>query len=180
MLRLFAALPIPDSVADHIGHVQRGLEKAKWSPRENLHVTLRFIGDVDERKAEDIDAALGEIRVAPFSLELAGVDFFGGEEPRAIWLGLKANPTLLTLQKQCERACRKAGLEPDPRTYTPHATICYLPRHFPIGSVVAFQKDHNLFKAPAWTADRFHLYSSWTQGHGPSRYSIEAEYPMLS
>jgi RNA 2',3'-cyclic 3'-phosphodiesterase len=179
MLRLFAALPIPDNVADQIGRVQRGIERAKWSPRENLHVTLRFMGDMHEREAEDVDAALGEIRVAPFELELAGVDFFGGDEPHAIWLGLKANPILLNLQKQCERACRKAGLEPDPRVYTPHVTICYLPRHFPIATVINFQQDNNLFIAPTWTADRFYLYASRTQGAGPSRYSIEAEYPLL-
>jgi RNA 2',3'-cyclic 3'-phosphodiesterase len=180
MLRLFAALPIPDNVADHISRVQRGLDGAKWSPRENLHITLRFIGNVDERQAEYIDAALGELRVAPFDLELSGVGFFGGEEPHAIWLGLKANPTLLNLQKRCERACRQAGLEPGPRTYTPHVTICYLPRHYPVTNVGGFQQDHNLFTAPAWTADRFYLYASRTQGPGPSRYSIEAEYPLLT
>jgi RNA 2',3'-cyclic 3'-phosphodiesterase len=179
MLRLFAALPIPDNVADHIGRVRRGLDGAKWSPRENLHVTLRFMGSVDERHAEDIDAALGEIRVAPFDLELSGVDFFGGEEPHAIWLGLKANPELLKLQKYCEHACRKAGLDHDPRAYTPHVTICYLPRHFPVANVIAFQQDNNLFAAPGWTADRFYLYASRTHGSGPSRYSIEAEYPLV-
>jgi RNA 2',3'-cyclic 3'-phosphodiesterase len=179
MLRLFAALPVPDTVAVQIGRVQRGLAGAKWSPRENLHVTLRFMGDVNERQAEDVDAALGEIRVAPFDLELASVGFFGGDEPHAIWLGLKASPILLNLQKQCERACRKAGLLPDPRAFTPHVTICYLPRHFPVANVINFQQDQNLFAAPTWTADRFYLFASRTQGPGPSRYSIEAEYPLL-
>ena len=179
MLRLFAALPIPDNVAEQIVRVQWGLAGAKWSPRDNLHLTLRFLGDLDERQAEDVDAALGEIRVAPFDLEVSGIGFFGGDEPHAIWFGVKPNSTLLGLQKQCERACRRAGLPPDPRAYRPHVTICYLPRHFSVETVSAFQQNNNLVAAPAWQADRFYLYASRTQSRGPSRYSVEAEYPLL-
>jgi RNA 2',3'-cyclic 3'-phosphodiesterase len=179
MLSLFAALPVPDDIADHIVRVQRGLDGAKWSPRENLHVTLRFLGDVNERQAEDIDAALAQVRAAPFELDLAGVGLFGGDAPHAIWLGLKSNPSLLALQKQCERASRRAGLTADPRAYTPHVTICYLPRHQNLEAVVTFQQQHNLFKARPWIGDRFYLYSSRTHGVGPSRYRIEAEYPLV-
>jgi RNA 2',3'-cyclic 3'-phosphodiesterase len=180
MLRLFVALPIPDDIANAVVCVQRGLDDAKWSPRENLHVTLRFLGEVNERQAEDVDAALGEVLAAPFELELAQVGTFGGSEPHAIWIGLKENSSLLALQKQCERACRRAGLAPDPRTYTPHLTICYLPRHFQLASVIAFQQHHNLFMSAPWTADRFYLYASQTNGPGPSRFSIEAEYPLTT
>jgi RNA 2',3'-cyclic 3'-phosphodiesterase len=180
MLRLFVALPVPDHIADQVVPTQRGLDGAKWSPRENLHITLRFLGDVDERCAEEVDGALGDIRIAPFDLELGGVGFFGGEKPHAMWLGVNTNEALLTLQKQCERACRRAGLPPNPRAYTPHMTICYLPRHQDIDKVVAFQQRHNLFKSHSWTADRFYLYSSRTNGAGPSRYTIEAEYPLIA
>lgn len=179
MLRLFIALPVPDEIADQVVALQRGLDGAKWSPRDNLHVTLRFLGDVNERKAEEIDEALGKIRVAPFTLALAGVGTFGGDEPHAVWLGLKPNPTLLGLQKKCERACQIAGLTPDPRAYTPHLTICYLPRRQSVDAVMGFVHQHSLFAAPSWCADRFYLYASRTQGQGPSRYSIEAEYPLV-
>lgn len=178
MLRLFAALPIPDDIAQYVGHVQCGLDGAKWSPRDNLHVTLRFIGDVDTRMAQAVDEALGEIYCAPFALELSGVGMFGGDKPHAIWLGLQANPSLVALQKKCEQACRLVGLTPDPRTFTPHVTVCYLPRHQDLAPVIAFQQRHNLFKAPSWTADRFYLYASRTHGPGPSQYSIVAEYPL--
>jgi RNA 2',3'-cyclic 3'-phosphodiesterase len=178
MLRLFAALPVPDDVADAVTRIQRGLEGAKWSPRHNLHITLRFMGNVNERQAEDVDAALGEILAQPFELELAEVGTFGGDAPHAIWLGVRENPSLLALQKQCERACRRAKLAPDPRAYSPHLTICYLPRHPDLARVMAFQQHNNLFTAPSWTADRFYLYASHTSGPGPSRYSLEAEYPL--
>ena len=179
MLRLFIAVPIPDEVADKIARLQTGLDGAKWSPRENLHLTLRFVGAVDERQAEDLDTALGDIRVPPIDIDLGGVGFFGSDKPHAIWLGVKTNNYLSTLRKQCERACRLTGLAPDPRAYTPHVTICYLPRHQPLDSVLAFQQSLNLFTVPTWTADRFYLYASRTNGPGPSRYSIEAEYPLV-
>jgi RNA 2',3'-cyclic 3'-phosphodiesterase len=179
MLKLFAALPLPDHIADAVVAAQRGFDGARWSPRENLHITLRFIGDVDERKAEDIDAELGEISLAGFDIALAGVGFFGGEEPHAMYLGVASNEALLTLQKACERACRRAGLEPAPRAYTPHATVCYLPRRQALEPVIAYQQRHALFATPSWVADRFYLYSSATNGPGPSRYRIEAEYPLL-
>jgi RNA 2',3'-cyclic 3'-phosphodiesterase len=179
MLRLFAALPMPDHICDVVAQAQRGLDGAKWSPRENMHVTLRFIGDVDEPKAEDIDAELGEISLAGFEMALAGAGFFGNDEPHAMWLGLAPNPHLLTLQKACERACRRAGLEASARAYTPHATVCYLPRHQALEPVMAYQQRHALFSSPTWIADRFYLYSSRTNGPGPSRFTIEAEYPLM-
>jgi RNA 2',3'-cyclic 3'-phosphodiesterase len=178
MLRLFVALPIPDDVAQQVTHLQCGLDGAKWSQRDNLHITLRFLGDVDERKAQEVDETLAKIYSAPFDLELGGVGMFGGQQPHAIWAGLKANPSLLALQKKCEQACRLVGLPPDPRAFTPHMTLCYLPRHQDVMSVIDFQQRHNLFKTQGWTADRFYLYASRTQGPGPSRYSIEAEYPL--
>jgi RNA 2',3'-cyclic 3'-phosphodiesterase len=179
MLRLFAALPLPEAISDAVVRTQRGLDGAKWSPRENLHITLRFIGDVDERRAEDIDAELGQIRAAPFEMALQGAGFFGHEEPHAMWLGVALSDSLAALQKACERACRRAGLKASPRVYTPHVTVCYLPRHQELAPVIAYQQRHALFSSPSWIADRFYLYSSATQGPGPSRYRIEAEYPLV-
>jgi RNA 2',3'-cyclic 3'-phosphodiesterase len=179
MLRLFVALPIPDFVADAITPTQTKLEGAKWSPKENLHLTLRFIGDVDERKAEDIDSELGQIRMGGFEVSLTGAGHFGGQKPHALYLGIAHNDNLTRLNKECERACRRAGLNPDPRAYTPHVTVAYLPRHQAIEPVMAFEARNALFASPAWIADRFYLYSSATSVSGPSRYRIEAEYPLL-
>ncbi len=179
MLRLFVALPIPDNIALLMSGLQNGVDGAKWSPSENFHVTLRFLGDLEDMGTRDVDVALGDIRVAPFELSLSGVGSFGHDTPHALWVGLAANTHLLKLQKSCERACRSAGLEPDPSVYTPHATICYLPRHQEWPPIAQYQQRHALFKSPSWTADRFYLYSSRTNGPGPSRFTIEAEYPLV-
>lgn len=179
MLRLFVALPIPEEVVEQILPVQRGLKGAKWSPRENLHITLRFIGDVDAHQGQAIDALLADIHLPPFEISLQGSGYFGGRTPHAAWLGVAENPALLALQKKCERVCRQSGLAPDPRSYTPHVTVCYLPRHQLLEAVAQYQFEHSCFVSDVWLADRFYLYSSQTHGPGPSRFTIEAEYPLL-
>lgn len=179
MLRLFVALPVPDLIGEQIVRLQNGLEGAKWSPRDNFHITLRFIGDVDEPTARDIDAALAQVAASPFEINLKGAGHFGGDKPHAAWLGLAENLSLLALQKKCERACRAAGQPESPRAFTPHLTLAYLPRHQMLLPVLAFQQQLTLFASQSWTADRFYLYSSATSGPGPSRYQIEAEYPLI-
>src|SRR5690606_25038077 len=110
-LRLFAALHLPDDVAERLMALMKGVPGAKWRPRENLHLTLRFFGEVTEPTADDIDAALGEVAEAntPFELQLKGAGAFGGAEPHALWIGAAENAALMKLAADCERAARRAG-----------------------------------------------------------------------
>jgi RNA 2',3'-cyclic 3'-phosphodiesterase len=178
-MRLFVALPIPDWIADDIARIQWGIEDARWSPRENLHITLRFIGDADAHQGRELDDLLGAISVAPFEIEAGGVDHFNHDQPYALWLGVKKTAPLLALHKACERACQGVGFGAETRTYTPHITICYLPRQQAPAPIIAFEQRHNLLNLPPWRADRFYLYNSHTAAKGPSRYTIEAEYPLI-
>lgn len=178
MLRLFVALPLPDHIAHAVQTSQGGLEHASWSQRDNLHITLRFVGEVDETVASDLDLALGDIRVAPFEVSLKGAGFFGHERPHAAWMGVAESAPLIHLHKACERACRDIGLLPDTRAYTPHVTTCYLKPAASLAEVLAYQARHNLFKAGPWLADRFYLYASHQNRRGQNHYSIEAEYPL--
>jgi RNA 2',3'-cyclic 3'-phosphodiesterase len=178
-LRLFLAIPVPEPACEAIGLVQNGLNGARWSPPENLHITLRFIGDCDASVARELDDAIGAIRVAPFEVTAKGVNHFGEDQPHAMWLGVQKSAPLIALHKACERACRQIGLEAEKRTYTPHITICYLPRHQPPAPIIAYEQRHSLLSLPPWTTDRFYLYSSSMQASGPSRYRIEAEYPLI-
>ena len=179
MLRLFVALPLPDDIADAVQKTQSGLERAAWSKRDNLHITLRFVGEVDETQATDLDFALADIRSAPFELALQGSGFFGHDKPHAAWMGVAPNEALNQLQRACERACRQVGLAPDRRAYTPHVTTCYLQNGHDLEAVLAYQARHHLFKAGPWTADRFYLYASHLSKKGSSLYSVEAEYPLI-
>lgn len=177
MLRLFAALSAPDDIADRLTLLQRGVAGARWAPRENFHITLCFFGEVDERQADEIDAALGEVSAAPFTLSLKGAGFFGKADPHALYAGVHESAPLRDLAKACERAARRAGVKTDGRKFTPHLTLAYL-NHAPLADVTAFTQAHALFESRAWRVDSFGLYSSHTRKSAPSLFRLEADYPL--
>src|SRR5262249_48243085 len=110
MIRLFVALEIPESVRTRMALLQGGVPGARWANDDQMHLTLRFIGEVDENIAHDIDDALAGIRAPAFKLEFAGVGEFGGKNPRALWAGVRANDALMHLQKKVETALQRLGL----------------------------------------------------------------------
>ena len=124
MIRLFAALALPDDAADALEPFQQGLEGAAWRPREALHVTLKFAGDLREDLADDLDAELSRIGGAPLVLDLAGAGAIGeGRDLYADWARVTPTPALSRLARACEVAARLAGLAPEARAYTPHVTL---------------------------------------------------------
>jgi 2'-5' RNA ligase len=175
MIRLFAALPVPEDIGEALQRRQQGVPGARWRPPEALHVTLRFFGDVREDMADDLDAELSTITGPPFDLMLEGAGSFGeGQEINAIWAGVAENPALRQLAARCDAAAKRAGLKPEPRAYKPHVTLAYLKRPDP-ARVGAWIQGHNLLKSPPWRAASFGLYSSW-QGPDGSVYRLEREY----
>ena len=178
-LRLFAALDVPDDVAAALARLQRGVGGARWSPRENLHLTLRFFGDVAENQADDLDAALGEValRKRAFAVKLKGAGFFGGAEPHSLHIKADASDALMALAADCEKAARRAGLPPETRKFTPHVTLAYLNRP-ELDRVIAFERNYALFEAGPWRVEQFGLYSSITRNSAPSLYRLEADYAL--
>lgn len=175
MIRLFAALPVPPQIAQLVSSLQNGVPGARWSPAENLHITLRFFGELTETTAADLDEALAEIDGEGFDLALSGVGAFGpGEHMRAVWAGLASSEPLRGLAGRCERVARRCGLKAEGRTFHPHVTLAYL-RHAPDPRVAAWVQAHNLLTSPPWRADGFGLYSSW-RGSDGARYVLERRY----
>jgi 2'-5' RNA ligase len=177
MIRLFAAVPIPETIAEGLSRHQRGLPGANWRPAEALHITLRFAGDIPENRADDFAAELSRVNGDPLDLTLSGVGAFGeGEHIHAVWAGLEESPGLRRLAARCEAAARRAGLKPDKRAYAPHVTLAYLRRPDP-GRVAAWIQGHNLLKSPPFQARTFALFSSH-QTHEGTRYVLERSYPL--
>jgi len=180
-LRLFAALDIPDSVAVRVMELMRGVPGANWRPRENLHVTLRFFGDVAENVAEDLDGELAVIAEAtpPFEIALKGAGSFGGADPHALWLGVAESAPLRKLAADCERAGRRVGLKPETLKFTPHVTVAYLNSAVELSRVQTFEQGLALWGSPYFPVGGFGLYSSITRKSAPSLYRLEAEYALL-
>lgn len=177
MIRLFAALAVPGDVAEALLLRQGGLPGARWSPAENLHITLRFFGEMAEDRADDLDLELSRITGRAMEVALAGVGAFGeGDDFRAVWAGVLADPAMEQLARRCEAAARRAGLKPETRAWRPHVTLAYLRRPDP-AAVASWLQANALLRLPTFEARAFGLYSSW-RGQGGSEYRLERLYRL--
>jgi 2'-5' RNA ligase len=176
MMRLFVALALPEAVVSGLGMIQSGVPGARWQAREQMHLTVRFIGDVDGRDAAAIDDALSMISAPRLALQLKSVGEFGGKNPRALWAGVAANDALLHLQRKIETAMQRIGLDAEPRKFTPHVTLARL-RGTPPGIVMDYLVDHALYASAPFEVGEFILLSSHLSPNG-SLYRAEQTYPL--
>lgn len=176
MIRLFTALEIPDSVRQRLVLLSGGVPGARWMKEDQLHLTLRFIGEVAENVGHDIDDALSAIRAPGFTMEIAGMGEFGGKNPRALWAGVRPNEALLHLQRKIETALQRIGLPPDERKFSAHVTLARL-KAAPREKVMAFLSHHALFASGLFPVRQFVLFSSH-QGSGGSVYHAERVYSL--
>lgn len=177
MIRLFVAIALPDSVRERLAVLQSGLQGARWVKPENIHLTLRFIGEVPMDVADDIGAALSGIRAPGFTLALDGVGGFDwGGRPNALWAGVEKSPPLMHLQAKIESALVRAGLAADERKFTPHVTLARLKYAKP-RRVEAWTIDNAAFRSQPFPVDRFTLFSSFLSSSG-AIHTPEAEYGL--
>jgi len=174
--RLFTGLELPESVASQVALARGGLFGARWLEREDYHITLRFVGDVDARTARDIAETLGEIRRPAAPVRFEGLSWFGGDKPRAIVARVKADPALMDLQAEQERRLRRIGVAPETRKFTPHVTLARL-RGVGPHSVADYLASRGALAVETFVAGRFVLYSA-RDGSGGGPYVVEAAYPL--
>ncbi|MFN3461254.1 MAG: RNA 2',3'-cyclic phosphodiesterase [Oceanibaculum sp.] len=177
MIRLFVALSLPAGLRQRLALMGGGIPGAKWVETENLHLTLRFIGEVEEGLMQDIDDALLGVDSPPFELVLAGVGHWETRgKATALWAGVEKSPELLHLHERVEAALMRAGLPPEPRKFAPHVTLARL-KNPPSARVGDFLREHGIFRAPPFAVQGFALYSSILGATGPT-YREEAFYPL--
>jgi len=176
MPRLFTGLEIPPAVAESLSGLRGGLPGARWIDPENYHVTLRFIGDVDDVVAHEVASMLGRVRRQPFEIRLEDLKSFGGRKPRAVVAAVAPAPALMELQAEHERLMQRVGLEPEGRKFSPHVTLARL-RESSSRQVADYLAVRALLRSPPFTVSRFVLFSSRASiGGGP--YVVEAAYPL--
>ena len=155
-----------------------GLPGARWIDPENYHVTLRFIGDVDDNLAHEVDSVLSRIHRRGFELCVEGLASFGGRRPRALVAAVPALAALLDLQAEQERLMQRLGLEPEGRKFTPHVTLARL-RDSSSHEVADYLSTRGPVFGSSFRVSRFVLFSSRSSvGGGP--YVIEADYPLAA
>jgi 2'-5' RNA ligase len=176
MHRLFVAVRPPEPVRRLLLTAMGGVSGARWQSDEQLHITLRFIGEVDRHQASDIHAALGAIHHPPIEIAVSGLGTFERRGvPEVIWAGVTPHEALAALHKKVDQALTRVGVEPDRRAFHPHITLARLKRTSgPLGNMIAGAG--GLF-SPPFAVDRFALYESRLTPEG-AVYSAIERYPL--
>ena len=178
MPRLFVGLEIPREVGAALSLLRGGLPGARWIDPDNYHITLRFIGDIDDRLARDIASLLDGVRRRSFEVRFGGLTSFGGRKPRAIVVAVEPIQPLVELQSELERLMQRVGLEPEGRKFTPHVTLARL-RDSSSREVAEYLSTRGPLFGSAFQVSHFVLFSSRAStGGGP--YVVEADYPLAA
>lgn len=153
MRRLFVAIRPPAVIRELLLDLMEGIAGARWQDEDQLHLTLRFIGEVDRHAAEDVHAVLGSLRHPPFDLALSGLGMFDRRGvPTTLWASVAPAEPVRALHNKIDQAMARVGLEPERRAFHPHVTLARLGRG--AGAVDAF-----LAKSGGVTSSPFHVDS---------------------
>ena len=175
MPRLFVAIRPPAQIRDHLIAAQGGIEGARWQDDEQLHLTLRFIGDVDARTGDEIVLALGGVRAAPFDIALNGVGTFDRKgRIDTIWAGVTSHEPLTNLHKKIDHALVRLGLPPEGRAYRPHITLARGRLSSPVDTFLA---NNAALTSPPFTVTHFGLFES-SLGSDGARYTLVERWQL--
>ncbi|MBM3927252.1 MAG: RNA 2',3'-cyclic phosphodiesterase [Sphingomonadales bacterium] len=177
MHRLFVALRPPGAIRALLIDAMGGIAGARWQDDDQLHLTLRYIGEVERPVAEDVAVALDHVRASPVTLAISGVGRFDGQgrSGGAVWAGIAPRAPLAALHAKIDTALVRAGLPPERRAYLPHITLARLPRS--AGAPDRFLADRAMLSSMAFTLDHFVLYESHL-GTSGATYAAVARYPL--
>jgi 2'-5' RNA ligase len=177
MIRLFVAIELPEALRGRLATLSGGIPQARWIPPQNMHLTLRFIGEVSGTTASDVDEALEGVRAPAFDLTLDGIGTFGKKaRSRVIWAGVTPSPPLLHLHAKIESAVVRAGLAPEGRKFAPHVALARL-KNGGSGRIGDYLAAHNPFRSEPFRVGHFTLFSSFLSQSG-AIYTAEASYPL--
>jgi 2'-5' RNA ligase len=176
MHRLFVGLTPPAAIRRQLLGLMGGVPGARWQNDAQLHLTLRFIGEVDRRMAEDVAIALGHVRWPPVQVSLSGVGEFDKRgRTNAVWAGVRPHEALAALHRKIDQALIRAGLEPEHRAYLPHITLARMA--LTAGPTARFLADHAGLASEPFTLTHFTLFESTLGSDGPSYETVE-RYPL--
>lgn len=177
MPRLFTALELPHHAVTQLSMLRGGLPGARFIDAENYHLTLRFLGDVENHVADEIAAGLDRVKKRQLNITIDGLGVFGGKKPRALYAAIAPNPELHALHEEINRICQMLGLPLDGRKFTPHITLARL-RNVSPQNAAKYLAQRGGFYVPAFNVKEFVLMSSRDSiGGGPyiceERYALE-------
>ena len=176
MHRLFVAVRPPREIRDLLLNAMGGISGARWQSEDQIHLTLRFIGEVDRHQAGDVHAALGAIHHPAFEIAISGLGLFDRRgQPETVWAGVSPHEPLSRLHRKVDQAMTRVGIVPDQRAYMPHITLARLKRSS--GTIRDLIEQSGGLTSPPFRIDFFALYESELTPEGPV-YSVIERYPL--
>lgn len=177
-MRLFVGLDLPADLRETLARTYGHLDGARWVPVENLHLTLRFIGEIPNPVADEIDHALAGLRARRFGLGLGGTGLFERQgRATTLWAGVAPRePALEHLRAKIETALQRSGLPPERRRFQPHVTLARVDQVAP-HQLVAWVQAHNLLRTEIVPIGHFTLFSSLL-GKEQAVYTPEVDYEL--
>src|SRR5438105_9799078 len=176
MHRLFVAIRPPEAIRDLLIDAMDDSPDFRWQDDEQLHLTLRFVGEIDLVMADDLAAALDPIRAQSFVVRINGVGRFEQRNSGALWAGVEPREPLAGLAAKVERACISVGLEPERRAFHPHITLARW-KGRRTREVHSFLERHQALVSEHFEVTGFTLFESRLSRHG-AHYEAVAEYPL--
>lgn len=176
-MRLFVAIPMPESVKNNLAELRRPIDGVRWQQKDKLHLTLKFLGDTNPDRLPNLKIALDRIETSSFSITLQGLGYFPkGNYPRVLWAGIKKNQSLQELYRSIEQKCTDLGFEAEQRSFKPHITIARIEggSKSDIMSFINQNKEFNLQEVPV---EEFVLYESKLNPDGAEHHRIKT-FPL--
>jgi RNA 2',3'-cyclic 3'-phosphodiesterase len=183
-MRLFVALDLPDAVrralAELIAQLKPTSRATRWVRPESMHVTLKFLGNVDAQKLDSISAVLATIHSAqPVELHFRALGFFPNEfKPRVIWSGIEATPNLLQLAAAVETSLQPVGFDPESRAFVPHLTLARMNSSRSLEDLVRAADAMKSYDFGSARETEFHLFESVLKPSG-AEYKKLATFPFV-
>ena len=177
MHRLFVAIPPPEGVRDLLIDAMDDGADFRWQDDAQLHLTLRFVGEVERPLAEDLAAALAAIRAPTFELRVQGTGRFEQRNSGALWAGVEPREPVAALAAKVERVCQSVGLGPERRAFHPHITLARW-KGRRSREVAAFLEQTRGLASGPFAVDRFILFESRLSRHG-AHYEEVASYALI-
>lgn len=177
-MRLFVALDLPDDVKAYLAGLCGGLPGARWTRPNQFHLTLKFIGEIDHAKADDVAETLCDIDAEPFDLKIKGLGIFGAgsKRPHMLFAKVEECPRLMSLRDKIEYRLTRIGIKPEHRKFIPHVSLARL-KDSSLPKLESFMTFNAFIETPKFTVESFSLFQSFLHSEG-SIYRTEALYPF--
>lgn len=175
-MRLFIAIPLPQDVKQKLLDLQQPINGIRWQSQEQMHLTIKFVGEVDQATAGELRDELHTITHPHFAMTIAGIGYFPkGKQPKVLWAGIKENASLQELHKKVEHCCDKNGIAPENRPYKPHVTIGRT-KNTPKQAVTSYINQHEPFVLPDIQVSEFALYESKLHPDGARHHRLQTYF----